>query len=360
MLCLPCSVEQDIPMRKYMNRHAALSEVKLRVRSTVLLLRKFTAEDIIQATGLNPESVRTELQRMKQEGLILSRPLVDAQGGERKDGRRSLYCLTDDAIARRSLSESIEAFYPAVSSSNVPTSRRYLLARQLINQASQAEGYAREQLLLQAEEELDVADQAEGGVFSTKQVQTYIQFERARLDYFRSNYREAARRLGEMKQNHACKPDEVMLRRIEELEICVECCLHAILDGPGRTNESSWVRHLLETIVAKDYQPESPLTALLLLLVRGLSQTATEKIRADAFQLATEYTRAEIREGVAESLQAEMMRLSLQRAVVSRREQSLLQDSVREDEIWPLLTENPLFSSQQPSRRRRPMPRKHD
>ena len=115
-----------------MPAQAMRSEVKFKVRQNALLLGEFTIAQLVRATGLNPESVRTEVQRLRKEGFVVS---------ERRPGQReALYRLSDDPEKRLALSRSVEAFYPEppMPVPPRPTSRMYQAARYSLAQAERA------------------------------------------------------------------------------------------------------------------------------------------------------------------------------------------------------------------------------
>lgn len=288
-----------------MNHRASMSEVKFKVRHNALLLRGFTVADIVRATGLNPESVRTELQRMKQEGVLTSRPHPDKP--KKRGGHPALYRLTDDPEARLALSESIEAFYPPTPPAGRPTSRHYLLAQQLLNRVQTAEDPQRERLLFEAERDLEMAEQAEDSSLAPEPVKAYLKYERARLFYLRGEHEEARKSLESLREFFVGVQDETMLRHTDEVLLCLKAWDRFKTETSHGVGEIALARCLLETLTEETYQTDSPLTLLLLQLVSQLSRTAEEKIRAAAFDLAKEVvSRREIREAVKEAFHAEL------------------------------------------------------
>jgi hypothetical protein len=258
-----------------------MSEVKFRVRHNALLLHEFTTADMVRATGLNPESVRTELQRMKREGLLISRPHPDKP--KKRGGHPALYRLTDNPEARLALSESVEAFYPSLSSADQPTSRHYLLAQQLLDHAQTVENVQRKRLLLDADQALEMAEQAEGGSLAPKRIQAYLRYERARLSYLRGDYKEAKISFESLRDFFVEVQDEIMIRHTDESLLCLkawDCFAAGMSYGVG---EAALARCLLDTMTKEAYRTDSPLNSLLVQLVDQLSRTADEKVRAAAF-----------------------------------------------------------------------------
>ena len=157
-----------------MAKRALHGEARFKVRRNALLLDRFTIARLVQATGLNPESVRTEVQRMKQEGFVVS----DAGSGR----RGAQYRLSDDPEKRLALSRNLEAFYlehPQPVQQR-PTSRLFKVAMQCLDQAEKEKDEKREKLLEQAAHWLDGAWQAEGADRAPESVQAYIMREQAR------------------------------------------------------------------------------------------------------------------------------------------------------------------------------------
>lgn len=111
---------------------AVPNEVKFKVRHHALLLEEFTVAQIVELTGLKSTSVRTEVQRMKREGLLSSH----REKGKGRGAPPCVYKLTDDPEPRLELSRSIEAFYTETAPKPVeprrPVSRHYFQAVELI------------------------------------------------------------------------------------------------------------------------------------------------------------------------------------------------------------------------------------
>jgi hypothetical protein len=249
-----------------MTQRATMSQVKFRVRYNALLLREFKVADIVRATGLNPDSVRTELQRMKREDLLTAGP--DGEQHTQRGAPALLYRLTDDPERRLLLSESIAAFSPAPSEPERPSSRRYRSAQQLLDRALNMQGPQRRQLLTEAERDLALAVEAEGGEFASEQVTAYLQYEHARLLYLRGNYGQAKQEFGSLRAVFASIGDETMLQRIKEFEVCVEVGMRFGANGTSNANKTDWARYLVNLTADRNYQTDSPLTLLLLQLMR--------------------------------------------------------------------------------------------
>jgi hypothetical protein len=269
-----------------MSHRAGMSEVRFKVRHNALVLHEFTVADMVRATKLNPESIRTELQRMKQEGLLTSRSHPDKPS--KRGGHPALYELTEDPEARLALSESIEAFYPSLSPTERPTSRHYLLARQLLDRAQTADTAIQNRLLSDAQSHLEMAEQAEGGSLSPEPVKAYLMYERTRLLYLRGKRAEAREEFESLREFFVEVQDETMIRHTDEFLLCLKAQDRFTGVIPNGMNEVAFARCLLDTLTEEAYRTSSPLSSLLLKMVSLLSRTADERVRAAAFDLASE------------------------------------------------------------------------
>jgi putative two-component system response regulator len=202
-----------------MPQRARMNSVKTQVQRKALVLEKFTVDDIVRATGLNPESVRTELQRMRREGLLSSRR--QSTDMRRHGGQPYTYYLTSDPETRLGLLESLEDFYPVASNSSQPISTYYVTVQQRLDQAEAVEGAQRHELLAQAEIALDVAEEAEGGSSAPILVKAYLQFEETRLHYLQGRYAEAKGKI-ELLIDLFTGVDEEMVKRIRLLQSTLE------------------------------------------------------------------------------------------------------------------------------------------
>ncbi len=249
-----------------MTQRATMSQVKFKVRYNALLLREFKVSDIVQATGLKPESVRTELQRMKAEGLLTVGPNNEHNG---RGAPPAVYHLTDDPERRLALSESVAAFYPAPVTINRPSSGAYRKAQQLLDRALNAKGHERKQLLVGAERALAHATEAEGGEWASEQVKAYLRYESARLRYLQSDYAEAKGEFATLRSVFATLGDDGQAQRAGEFALCAD--VHARFGTNGVLNKAAWARFLVHLTNNKNYHTDSPLTVLLLQMVSRLS-----------------------------------------------------------------------------------------
>ena len=243
-----------------MSPQAIHSEVKFKVRRNALLLRQFTISQLVRATGLNPESVRTEVQRLKQEGFVVS---------ERRPGQREvLYRLSDDPEKRLELSRNVEAFYPPPPEPSRPTARLYQAALHTLSQAEKAKGRQRQDLLAQAAHQLEGAWQAEGASRAPDLVQAHLLRERGRLAYLQGiNLEQARQHLEQAREKFAAAGLEGEVRLVDEYLLCLE--IESRERARGARDIPEQVRCVLE--VLQDAQQVGPLARLLADLIQSLS-----------------------------------------------------------------------------------------
>lgn len=168
------------------------SEVKIRIRSNALTLKEFTVAQMRRVTGLNPASIRTELQRMKRQGYLTSEPMKEKRG---RGAPPHIYKLTSDPEKRLELSHQVEAFYtpPPPPASPKPTSLHFKAAVKLIDRlaSDQISAEERGEILDKAHYHLDFSMHEEGvGIKkdeATGIIGAHINCEQGRLEYLRGN-----------------------------------------------------------------------------------------------------------------------------------------------------------------------------
>jgi len=258
---------------------AEYGEVKFKVRRNALLLREFTIDQLVRATGSNPESVRTEVQRLKQEDFLISE--------QRPSQREALYRLSDDPEKRLAISRSVEAFYPEPPEPIPPrpTSRLYQAALSSLDQAEREKGKRREELLAQAAHQLEGAWQAEGASRASELVQANILRERGRLAHLQGQREPARELLIQAREAFAVAGLESETHLIDEYLVCIEAwrrieVSHA-LDSKA---QARCVLETLETLEATEYRPTGPLVHLLADLARDLSRTTEDDVVAAVYE----------------------------------------------------------------------------
>ena len=249
---------------------AVRSEVKFKVRQNALLLREFTIAQLVRATGLNPESVRTEVQRLKQEDFVVS---------ERRPGRReALYRLSDDPEKRLALSRSVEAFYPEPPEPIPPrpTSRLYQAALQSLDQAEREKGRRRQELLEQATHQLEGAWQAEGASRAPELVQAHLLRERGRLAYLQGQREPARELLTQAREVFAAAGLEGETCLVGEYLLCIEAWRR--IEVSRAPDAAAQARCVLEALADAEHPSIGPLVRLLADLARDLSRTTGDRV----------------------------------------------------------------------------------
>lgn len=139
------------------------NEVRVRVRRRALQLAEFTVKQIVDATGLNPASVRTELSRLKSSGYLDSEPIREEDRGP--GAPPHLYHLTDDVEKVQKLVEEVQRFsLPSQDEIAEPRGVNYQIASSLLTQVEDEEHQAteREELLNRISHHLSFAEMDEG------------------------------------------------------------------------------------------------------------------------------------------------------------------------------------------------------
>jgi hypothetical protein len=281
-----------------------MSKVKFKVRYNALLLREFTIADILRVTGLNPESVRTEIQRMKNEGFLVSQPLPGQH--KKRGGRPYIYKVTDNFKARMDLSESIEAFLPTPPQEE-PSSRYYLSAKRLIDQAMRSDNVTRTEFLSQAENDLDVAEKAEGGNLAPKIIKAHLGIQRGRLLYHKGQYNMAKECFAFMREEYTDVLGKADIKYIDEYLLCASARGGFPSNIESKFKDAEFARDLLAKVNEAPYQFDSPLVSLLIHLVSKLSETASAESLATLMpSLRASLVRIEASQLRIETVQQEM------------------------------------------------------
>jgi DNA-binding PadR family transcriptional regulator len=218
-------------------RMAERSEVALKVQQNALMLREFTFVDIKRATRLKDSSVRTQLQRMREQGYLTS----DYQEGS---PRKKLYRLTKDTEKRLELLRRVGAFSSLVSTQEEsvrPNSQAFDRLQQLIEQiycSLLTPAYGQD-LLEQATailryawlaEGIDIDDAAEQSLWgdgeddeddeeedsTASSIRAYLGFERLHLKYL--SLRLMLMRQGMTLQKHASARNVNLQRDFEDIK----------------------------------------------------------------------------------------------------------------------------------------------
>lgn len=205
-------------------RTAITGEVKVRIVSNALSLEAFTAAQMRRATGLNPRSIQTVLQRLKRQGYLVSEPVEEAPPGSRRPPH--LYRLTPDADKRLELARQVEAFYtpPPKLAPPEPTSCHYTAARGLVERLERGEIAEAERAtvvekihhhlkLAASEEGLGVRRDAESEIIAA-----HLALLRARLAMSQGHWAEAERNLKEAAATFRTQSLENLLAQTKDLQ----------------------------------------------------------------------------------------------------------------------------------------------
>jgi len=255
---------------------AAHSEVKLKVGRAALLLGEFTIAQIVRATGLRPNSVRTEVQRLRRRGMITSR---------REPGRReALYSLADDPEKRLALSRSIEALYPEppVPISRRPTSRLYQAALRTLDQAEREKGERRRELVEQAAHQLEGAWEAEGASRAPELVQAHLLREQGRLAYLQGRLELAKELFNRARESFLAAGFEDAVRLTEAYLLCIDA--RRRIDASGAVSAAERMRCVLQTLEAAEHLSVSPMVRLM----AELTLTTEDLVRAAVYESVAE------------------------------------------------------------------------
>jgi len=117
---------------------AVPNEVKLKVRRSVLLLKTFTIPQLVSITGLNRQSIHTEVGRMADEELIIRLGTETKKRGPQGGRPAVLYQLSPDPEKRFEILQSVRAFYTAEDQTSElprPESKHYFLAKEDLEEA---------------------------------------------------------------------------------------------------------------------------------------------------------------------------------------------------------------------------------
>ncbi len=202
------------------------NEVKIRIRSNALTLKEFTVAQMRRVTGLNPASIRTELQRMKRQGYLTSEPMKEKRG---RGAPPHIYKLTSDPEKRLELSHQVEAFYtpPPPPASPKPTSLHFKAAVKLIDRlaAGQASEEERDEVLDKARYHLDFAMHEEGvGIKkdeATDLIGAHIDFQRAQLECLQGHWPEAETLLNRARAVFLAHELEAPVAQLEAYLLCL-------------------------------------------------------------------------------------------------------------------------------------------
>jgi tetratricopeptide (TPR) repeat protein len=239
-------------------------------------LRQFTVADLVADTGLNTSSISTELQRMMQAGLLTSKRLLPVTG--KRGGAPVLYQLNPDPQVRLELWKSVRDFYGPSPIPSQPTSAYYESARNLINKAQFVKEKQLDQLLTAASVDLEAAYHAEGASLAHERVKHLLQYEHARIFFWRGEYIQAEELFEQLLKFFTQQADDLIVKIIQEYLFCIEN------QGLFKKDDSpkERARLLLETLKKREYKNDSPVAMHSLKIMWDLTQSAEKEIQQDA------------------------------------------------------------------------------
>jgi len=283
-------------------RSAISGEVKIRIISNALSLEQFTADQMRRATGLNPRSLQTVLQRLKREGYLVSEPVEKAPPGSRRPPH--VYRLTPDADKRLQLARQVEAFYtpPPRLAPPVPTSRHYTAARHLIERLEREDvaGEEREATGEKIRHHLKLAASEEGlGVrrdTESEILAAHLALLQARLACLQGRREQAEELLTQARNVFASAGLESEVRLIDEHLLDIEASRR--IEISRAPDAAAKVRRILQVLEKAEDFSIGPLMRRLTDLARELSITVEQRVAQETLMVETYREVIEVREDI--------------------------------------------------------------
>jgi len=303
------------------------SEVKIRIRSNALTLKEFTVAQMRRATGLNPASIRTELQRMKRQSYLTSEPMKEKRG---RGAPPHIYKLTSDPEKRLELSRQVEAFYtpPPPPAPPKPTSLHFRAAVKLIDglAAGQVSEEERGEVLDKARYHLDFAMHEEGvGIKkdeATDIIGAHIDFRKVQLECLQGHWSEAVNLLNRARTVFLAHELEEPVAQVEAYLLCLAIRPHLEEAREAEVRSPSAAAWCIQKVIDElESSPVAshPLTQTLLDTVCWLC----ESLRAREMEPAAKQLVKEL-EGAFDKL-AEQFSRKLEEELAGRREREAIE-----------------------------------
>jgi hypothetical protein len=185
---------------------ADLNSVKLAVQQAILDTPTFTVSDIAKRTGFRLDSIHTQVQRMKKQGIIEidSAAKDDHPAVNRRGAPSVIYRLTQDLGKLQLLRDSVLAFYLHSPKELTlrPTSKHFTLAHQATEKALRcdvSETEEIENLLEEAELQLELVTDTECDADAPENLKAHIAFQQALVQYARRRYADAATQFSDLR-----------------------------------------------------------------------------------------------------------------------------------------------------------------
>lgn len=230
--------------------------VNFKVRTTAMMLKQFTVAEIVAVTGLNPESVRTVIQRLRKGRF------VETVGKLEGRPREACYRISGDQDLRAELFESVEPFLPGpveVAIGERPRGPEYRKLVRLLDEALHAPST---HFLTSAADAYDFACAEEDIERASPAVRAYLAYERGRLDYLLSNDQAARTSFLSAREVFEEHGDQAMLNNIDEYLLCLATRELAGCSPASPSTAIRWIRALLAATVKQGYKgTDNPLWA---------------------------------------------------------------------------------------------------
>ena len=250
-----------------MTYKAEKNEVRYKVRRMALRLREFTVKELVEATELNESSVRTEINRMMKEKLVLAEKHPEGRKGGQ--GRApKLYRLTEDPKALAALSESTASFEVTPPRAGQPRSRSFDLAVHLLNRALAAEDAERGPLLKKAALRLKKAEEHEKDQEKDPHAQAHLRYQNARWFYLKRSFEKAKALFLELKIFFSGVDELEMVRHVDTYLTDLEI-EHLVSNTESIFQQARCAR---DVIVKAEYRPKDPIVARLLSFLQNLAR----------------------------------------------------------------------------------------
>ena len=283
-------------------------QVKLLVRSNALLLREFTVAQMRRVTGAKPTSVRTELHRMKREGLLTSEPL--RQRGTGRGAPPHVYRLTDDPEKRLELVRSVEAFYRVEDAAGhmEPVSLNYKATLSLLDQLERidTDSESLSPVLARARRHAELAHEDIAGEEGVRGDvwETYLKVAQARLAQASHAWQQAGDLLKDAKASYESAGLAEMVHEVEA-EMAALHIIRGLAEAPDRLAVETFLsslsclprylpsrvlRHVRRALVtAAESEAVSPISVAAVGTAHSLARAGSEE---DALQSQPENQRS--------------------------------------------------------------------
>jgi len=268
---------------------ANLNSVKLAVQQAILDTPRFTVADIAKRTGFRLDSIQTQVQRMKKQGIVDvdSASKEDLAASNKRGAPPVTYRLTQDVEKLRALREDILSFYSHLRERTPrPTSKHFTLAKQAIDMALRCEDSKKEELLQEAELQLEIVRDTECDAEADENLKAHIEFENARVKYARQKYKETTLEFAHLRTVFLQHRDEEALRSADEywLDSKIDSFLS---DAAHVPRPADLIEHVLEIISDVQKTAHHSLCTTMVKLLKMLQSSIVQASQIGALDLCT-------------------------------------------------------------------------